>query len=150
MGIITGKEAIFRIKVAGGTGATHEVYGLSDFSLTIDRDTIEQELLGQEGNYFDYGALSLNGSFTMCKFASSGHADALKSIVESEYVSISGMVKQGDTSYLRWYLPSCTITSYSIDFGDASTITEASIDWQVLEPYRVTYDTDSNKITQSW
>lgn len=137
-GFITGKDAYFFIQADGETGGTHSVYGVSDFSLTIDRDVVEQELIGETGNYYDYGALSVDGSFTMCKFAASGYADALISIIESKKCKISGGVYTG-AGELRWNFASCQITSYDISWGDASTITEASVDFTVLDPYNVTY-----------
>jgi len=137
-GYITGSDAFFYIKTTGETGGTHTTYGLSDFSLTISRDTVEQELLGSPGNYYAYGNLSIDGSFTMCKFAASNQADALYSIVNASLCQISGGVANGAAD-LRWNFASCQITGYDVSWGDASTITEASIDFTVLDPYNVTY-----------
>lgn len=138
-GIVTGKNAKFYIKAKGHTGGTHAVYGLSDFSLSFDRGTVEQELIGMPGNYFFMGGLSVDGSFTMCKFAASAQSDALVSIVESEVVEISGSVDTGGTNPIRWHFKSAQITGYDVGFGDADTITEASIDFTVLYPYKVSY-----------
>ena len=137
-GFITGKDSYFYIKAKDETGGTHSVYGISDFSLNIGRDTTTQSLIGETGNYIEYGALTVDGSFTMCKFAASNQADALKSIVESKVIQISGGVNTG-TGDLKWNFASAQITSYDISWGDASTITEASIDYTVLDPYNVTY-----------
>ena len=51
-GFITGKDAYFYIKTTGESGGDHSVYGISDFSLTISRDTVEQELVGETGSYW--------------------------------------------------------------------------------------------------
>ena len=151
-GVVTGENAKFYIALFGEGGkittADHmlssdmsqSIYGVSDFSITFDRDTVEQELIGQKGNYFDYGALSIDGSFTACKFASSGNANALISLVESKRVLISGSAEAPDeASRINWTFRSGQITSYEVSFGDASTITEASIDFTILNPAEVTY-----------
>lgn len=135
---------------AGGTAPVftategHAFYGLSDFSLTIDRASIEQDLIGQAGNYFDQGALSMDGSFTMSKFGVSSNDYALKSIIdgtgENKYVAISGQVSDTtDATYLKWYLVSCQITGYDVSIGDASTITEAAVDFAVLDSQNIEY-----------
>ena len=58
-------------------------------------------------------------------------AEALISLVESEKILISGATEAGE---LQWAFRSGQITSYEVSFGDASTITEASIDFTVLNP----------------
>lgn len=137
-GIVSGKDAKIFIatNAADLSGKGQAVWGISDFSLTFSRDTVEQELVGMPGNYYRIGSLSIEGSYTNCKFAASGSADSLKSIIESTYVQISGAVADGS---LRWYFVSCQITGYDISIGDADTITEASIDFTVMDPYNVTY-----------
>lgn len=152
-GTVTGEDAnVWFAAHSGGvavwTGFTttenHSFWGMSDFSLTIDRGTVEHDLMGQAGNYFDQGSLSMNGSFTISKFGSSGSSYALMNIVDEtykyEYVAISGQVSDAtDATYLKWYLMSCQITGYDVSIGDASTITEASIDFVVLDPENITY-----------
>ena len=52
MGTVTGQDAIIRL-CSGSTTSNlkhHSVWGISDFSLTVSRDTVEQELVGQKGN----------------------------------------------------------------------------------------------------
>lgn len=143
---VTGKDAILYIMNKGaGIPPTKGVgtWGVSDFSITLDRGTVEQELVGQPGNYFDQGALSIEGSFTNCKFAASGNSDSLLNIIDgtgtNEYVRISGSV--GSTLPITWYFVSCQITSYEVAIGDADTITEASMDFQVINPHQTTYAT---------
>ena len=143
-GIVTGEDAYFFISSCGGgstagPGATHETYGVSEVSINFDRGITEQELVGQTGNEFRYGALGVDGTFTMCKFGASGNADALYSILNSTRCLISGGVQVGVDRELRYHFKSCQITGYDVSFGDASTITEASIDWVVLHPEKVNY-----------
>ena len=137
-GIITGKEAKIFISTdaskIGEKGVT--VWGISDFSLTFSRDVVEQELVGQPGNLRRPGAITIEGSLTNCKFAASGNWDALDSIVNAKKIIISGSL---GTDSLSFYFVSAQVTSYEVSFGDASTITEASIDFRVLDPYNVTY-----------
>ena len=137
-GILTGENAKFYISAMGGTmgGNTHTDLSTSEFSITFDRGVTEQPLLGQQGNEFMYGPLSVGGSFTQCKFAASGDANALYGIVESEKVFISGGTQSAG---LTVTFKSCNITSYSFDINDAGTITEASIDWSLQNPADVVY-----------
>ena len=144
MATVTGKNATVYIYASGGTGAIADkgvnTWGISDFSLTFDRGTVEQELVGQTGNYYDQGALSIEGSITNCKFAASGNADMLINMIEtSTYpnLRISGSI--GGTGALSWYFLSTQATSYEVTVGDADTISEMSIDFQVLDPHRVSY-----------
>ncbi|RLB21132.1 MAG: hypothetical protein DRG71_08730 [Deltaproteobacteria bacterium] len=142
MGTVTGKNAKICI-YSGSTAKKHSVWGISDFSLTVDRGTVEQELVGETGNCFTFGALSIDGSYTNCKFAASGNADALISIIDGCNVIVSGSI---DTYNLSWFFTSCQITGYDISIGDADTITEASIDFTVMDPYRVTYNASTGHI----
>ena len=132
MGIITGDKAKIWIGSQDGT-----IFGISDFSLTIDRGTIEQPQVGTAGNRLAEGALSIDGSLTCCRFAASGNAPFLNSIVSSQVIKISGSVS--GSSLLQWSFASCQVTGYDVAIGDANTITEASIDFTVLDPYNVTY-----------
>ena len=121
-------------------------YGMSDFSLTFDRGSIEHPLIASPGNYYDQGKLSMNGSFTMGRFGSSGNSYALKSIIDgtgtSKYLSVSGNVSDGtDNTYLKWFLVSCQVTGWDMTIGNADTITEASVDFIVLDPQNIEYTT---------
>ena len=138
--------------VSDYTSKDHATFAISDFSLTMDRGTVEQELLGQIGNFFTQGALSIDGSLSQCRFGASGNSDLLNNMVDGTgnyaYVAISGQV--GDNADdLKWYLTSCQITGYDITLGDADTITEASIDFVVLDPFNVTYDAASYCISDA-
>jgi hypothetical protein len=139
---VTGKNANVYIGDSSAVPSKgQDIWGISDFSVTFDRGTVEQELIGQPGNYFDQGALSIEGSLTNCRFAASGNAEALLNIVDgsgdNEFFRVSGSI--GSTNGLTFYFKSCQVTSYEVTMGDASTITEASIDFQVINPYSCTY-----------
>lgn len=131
--IITGENAEVKISEADTT-----LYALSDFSLELSRDVNEQEIVGSAGNEFHEGPISIEGSYTSCKFAASGNSASLDSIVEGSVISISGQIT-GNT-YVSWYFPSCQVTSYDVTGGDASTISEASIDFTVMNPKDVSYE----------
>jgi len=142
MGTVTGNDANICI-YSGSTAKTHSMWGISDFSLTFDRGMVEQELVGETGNYFTFGALSIEGSYTNCKFGASGNADAITSIVDGHDIKISGSI---GTSNISWFFSSCQITGYDITIGDADTITEASVDFTVMDPYRVTYNASTGHV----
>ena len=138
-GIVTGKDAKIFLSTDSGTLGTKGVtlWGVSDFTLTFSRDITEQELVGQTGNLKKPGKISINGSLTNCKFAASGNSDALDNILDPDtLLLVSGSVASNN---LSWYFVSCQVTGYEVSFGDASTITEASIDFTVLDPYNVSY-----------
>ena len=132
MGTVRGEDATVAI-YSGSTHKDQSVWGISDFSLTFDRGTVEQELVGSKGNWFGQGSLSVDGSYTCCKFGASGNADALSSIIKSHMVTVSGSTG----SNLSWFFENCQITGYDVSIGDADTITEASIDFVIMHPYDV-------------
>jgi hypothetical protein len=126
----TGEDA----KIWIGTN-THTTVGMGDFTLTLDRGIVEQELLGEVGNYFTQGALSIDGSFTHAQWAEALLDTTIGSLVNGTMVSISGST--GPHS-LRFYFKSCQITNFDLTLGDASTVTEGSVDFTVLDPYNIT------------
>ena len=130
MGTVTGTSAVIEIG-----GKADSVWGISDFSLTLDKGIVEQELVGEIGNYYTFGALSAEGSYTCCKFAASGNEEALMNVLgHTTYITVSGTTG----SNLSWYFRSCQVTGYDVTMGDADTITEASIDWVVMHPHQIT------------
>lgn len=145
MGTVTGSSAEIGIKShAAGTTTTaeskHSLYGISDFSITLDKGTVEQELVGEIGNYFTFGSLSVEGSYTCCKFAASGADEALDNLLGGtsyQYITISGNTGNSSAG-ISWYFKSCQITGYDVSLGDSDTITEASIDWVVMHPNQIT------------
>ena len=148
-GTVTGEKAnLWMASHAAGIDATldstkaHGTFAISDFSLTFDRGTVEQELVGQTGNYFTQGSLSIDGSLTQCRFGASGNSDLLENMMsatgDNQYITISGQISDDDSTFLSWVFVSCQVTGYDITMGDADTITEATIDFVVLDPYNVT------------
>lgn len=145
-GTVTGKNAVLKISdhAAGAapvfTSKTHSTWGVGDFTLTLDRATVEQNLMGERGNYFDQGVISVDGSLTAARFAASGVSDILDNLLDDDsnthqYLAISGTISTDtDATYLSWYLASCQVTGYDISIGDADTISEASIDFVLLNP----------------
>jgi len=160
-GTVTGKDAnIWLCAHSGGTPLAtiaskfstrdHSTFGIGDFSINLDKGTVEAPLVGQVGNYFDQGSLSIDGSLTSIKFATSGLSDPLLNLIDDgtgaqsdkwKYLAISGCVSDAtDATYLSWFLVSCQVTGYDVTMGDADTITEASIDFSVLDPFVVAYN----------
>lgn len=135
---LTGDKAKIWIATTNGT-----TYAISDFSITLDRGTVEQPLVGESGNAILEGALSVEGSLTQCRFAASGNSPFFDSLTGGSVLKISGSIS--GSSLLKWSFKSCQITSIDVSIGDASTISEASIDWTLLDPYNVTYS--SGKIS---
>lgn len=145
MGTVTGSSAYIAIGAhAAGAAAELQVdsiWGISDFSMNVERGIVEQELVGEIGNYNTHGALSVDGSYTCCKFAASGVYDSLENILgDATYITISGSTG----SNLSWYFRSCQVTGYDISLGDADTISEASIDWVVMNPHQVSIDSNGH------
>ncbi len=149
MGTVTGRSATVWIASGGstalGTWKSHSAYGISDFSLTLARGTVEQELVGETGNYYAPGSLSIDGSYTNCKFAASANSEDIASIVNATYVWISGSTGAS----MKWCFASCMITGYDVALGDADTISEASIDFIVMDPYNVTWQSSTGLITNT-
>lgn len=128
-----GENAAIQIK--GKVGARkHGVLGLSDFSLTLDRGTVEQELVGEAGNYFMAGSLSVEGSLTACKLDPTAATDILTNCITGATCWISGSV--GPKS-LHFFFESGMITGFDLALGDADTITEGSIDFVVMDPQNI-------------
>ena len=124
------------------SGQADSDFAVGDFSLTLDRGTVEQELVGETGNYFTQGAISIEGSLTSVKLGDDGAGIFLRAMVNSEDIKISGGTQT--ISGLAFVLPSCAVTGFDISIGDASSITEGSIDFTVLNPYDLTKTTDAS------
>lgn len=139
-GFLTGDNAQVYIGTVSG-----QTLGMSDFSLTLDRGTVEQELLGESANAKLKGALTVDGSYTNCRFGASGNAQALEGIIDGSVVAISGGIS--GLAVLQWAFASCQITGYDVSMGDSSTISEASIDFSIMNPFNVTYDSSTHKIS---
>lgn len=139
--VLTGEDA--SIWIGSTTPQTQTIYGISDFSLNFNRGTVEQPLIGQKGNYFMQGSLSIDGSLTNCKFGASGNSDFLDSLIVGTVIQLSGQVDA--SSSLKFTFASAQVTGYDVSFGDASTITEASIDFTIMNPKDASYA--SQKVT---
>lgn len=125
----TGKDAIIYI-----ANKDHETYAIADFSITMDRGTVEESLVCEEGNFYTQGSLGIDGSLTAAKLDDNSAGVLLSAMINGTPVAISGSV--GPKS-LHFYFKSCQITGFDISIGDANTITEASIDFTVLHAYKV-------------
>lgn len=125
----TGKDAT--VYIAGNNWTT---YGLGDFSLNLSRDTVDHDLICEEGNYTTAGALSVDGSFTAIKLAHSEAGALVQALIEGTTVEISGSV--GDES-LKFHFKSAMITGFDLSIGDNATITEGSFDFTLKYPYNI-------------
>ena len=151
VGTITGESAKVWICTHAGSTApsfgskTHTLWGMGDFSITLDRGTIEQDLIGTAGNYKDQGSLNVDGSFTIGKLDTQGNSDSLNSILDStggnKYFAVSANIggTLTDATYLKVYLVSCQVTGWDTSVGDADTVTEASVDFITMNPQSITY-----------
>jgi hypothetical protein len=125
----TGKDAVIQVN-----GQNHTAIGIGDFSLTLDRGTVEQELVGEQGNWFGAGALSVEGSFSNVQWDSDVLGVTVGALINNTQIWVSGAT--GPKS-LRFFFKSCQVTSFDISLGDASTVTEGSVDFTVLDPYNI-------------
>ena len=130
----TGKDASIWI-YSGSTSVAHSAVAISDFSLTLDKGVVEQELVGEIGNYRVGGSISAEGSLTHCKLDGTSHL--IGALVNGNRIKISG---NSGTNSLHFYLVSCAVTGFDISIGDADTITEGSVDFSVMTPYQLTED----------
>lgn len=130
----TGEDATIEIFDADGTGKGHSTLAISDFSLTIDRGTSEQELLGEKGNYFLAGSRSVDVSLTSCKLTTAGVGTIISGMIGGKPIQVSGNCGAGS---LHWYFKSCQVTGFDFSIGTADEISEGSIDFAVLFPYMV-------------
>jgi len=135
---------------AAGTAMTwsatknHTLWGMGDFSITLDRGMIEQDLIGVAGNYKDQGSLSIDGSLTISKLDAAVNSDFLNSILDGTgtnkyFVVSSNIGGAGVATSLRVVMVSCQVTRWDVIVGDADTITTASIDFIAVNPQSVTY-----------
>ena len=130
----TGEDATIMIIDSAGTGKNHSTLAISDFSLTIDRGTSEQELLGEKGNYFLAGSRSVDVSLTSCKLTVAGVGTIISGMIGGRPIQVSGNC---GTNSLHWYFRSCQITGFDFSIGTADDISEGTIDFTILHPYMV-------------
>lgn len=127
--IYTGEDASVWV-----SGLSHSTLAISDFSLTLGAGTAEQELIGSKGNFRIKGAISADGSLTSCKLHSTAVGKIVKNMIDGEHVWISGNC---GTNSLHFYFVSTQITGFDFTLGTANDITEGTIDFSVLYPYKV-------------
>lgn len=148
--IYTGKDAKIWLRSGAwvetddGT-LTHSTLAISDFSLTLSKDTVEQNLVGELGNYFLAGGLSAEGSLTACKMHNSAIGKLVGFMINSTPLNISGNCGANN---LHFFLQSCQVTGFDFSIATAGDITEGTIDFTVLYPYALSatkYETDSYK-----
>jgi len=118
----------------GGTWTAHGTFALSDFTLTLSKGTVEQELIGEIGNYQIAGALTAEGSMTGCKMYSTGLGVLLGCLIGGTNLGVSGNC---GANSLHFYLRSCQVTGFDFTLGSAEDITEGSVDFAVLYPYKI-------------
>ena len=134
--IYKGNDAILRFW-GGNTSATsyeHGTFAISDFTLTLSKGTVEQELVGEIGNYSIAGALTAEGSLTGCKMYAAGLGTMLDCLINGTNFGVSGLC--GSNS-LHFYLKSCQVTGFDFTLGTADDITEGSVDYTVLYAYKL-------------
>lgn len=130
----TGEDATISLYTNAGTQRTHSDLAISDFSLTIARGTAEQPLVGSKGNYFLAGARSIEGSLTACRIHNTALGSLIENMIDGNTIRVSGNT---GTNSLHFYLKSCQVTGFDFSIGPADEITEGTIDFAVLYPYRV-------------
>jgi hypothetical protein len=131
--VYKGDDATILI-IANDAEMTHTTLAISDFSITLDKGTVEQELVGETGNYFIAGSLTIDGSLTSCKVHSSAVGNIISDMIAGTTVTVSGTC---GTESLNFYFVSAQVTGFDFSIGDADTITEGTIDFSLLKPYLV-------------
>jgi hypothetical protein len=116
------------------TSLTQSAIGMSDFSITFGRGTVEQELVGEIGNYSAAGSLSVEGSLTACKLDNTLAGYIVGHCVSGNMIHVSGSC--GDNS-LKFFFISAMVTNFDLSMGDADTISEGSFDFIILDPQNV-------------
>ena len=122
------------------SGLKHDVLAISDFSLTLSKGTAEQELIGSKGNYSIAGAMSCEGSLTACKLHATAVSKLVQNMVGGGTIQVSGNC---GANSLYWNLISCQVTGFDFSIGTADEITEGTIDYTSLIPYRIRVSSSS-------
>ena len=117
-----------------GTFSAHGNFAVSDFTLTLAKGTVEQELVGEIANYSLAGSLTAEGSLTGCKMYNEGLGAMLNSLINGYNFSVSGNC---GANSLHFFLKSCQVTGFDFTLGTADDITEGSVDFTVLYPYKI-------------
>jgi len=132
-----GKDVEVWIGLSGQSGKTHTELAIGEISVTLDRGTVDRGLTGETGNFHTQGALSITGSVTSAKLSDDAAGLFLQSIVSGTSdmrIWVSG--NTGDNSF-HFNFEDVMVTSAGVDLGDASTISEGSFDFQIMNPSQV-------------
>lgn len=130
----TGEDATIALGTAGAAGSGQSTFAVSDFSMTISKGTAEQELVGSKGSYFLAGSRSVETSLTACKLTTAGLAWVVGRMIDGSPITVSG---NSGTNSLHFYFKSCQVTGFDFSVGTADEITEGSVDFAILYPYKV-------------
>ena len=129
----TGEDADIVI-TANSSDMTHTTLAISDFSLTISRGTAEQALVGEKGNFYLAGSRSMEGSLTSCKLHTGAIGNIVSDMINGNSIKVSGSA--GPNS-IKFYFKSCQVTGFDFSIGTADEISEGTIDFTLLFPYKV-------------
>ena len=132
--VYTGEDATVTLTNNAGTALTHTTLAISDFSLTLSKGTAEQELVGEKGNFAIAGAISAEGSLTACKLHNTAVGYLASDMINGLSIQVSGNC---GTNSLHFFLRSCQITGFDFSIGTADEITEGTIDFTSLYPYKI-------------
>ncbi len=132
--VYKGDDATILITAGGTNNLNHTTLAISDFSLTLDKGTVEQELVGSAGNYWIAGSLSVDGSLTSCQVHQTAVGYIVSDMINAATVQVSGNC---GAESLNFYFKSAQITGFDFSIGDADTITQGTIDFSLLKPYLV-------------
>ena len=143
----TGKSAVITIATFG-----HATYAISDFSVTLNRGTVTQELTGESGDFSLAGALSAEGSLTACKLGIDSLGIMLESIILGTPASRLAIAGDVGVDSVKFDFKQCQITGFEISVGDGSTISEGSVDFKVMDPAEIVLKevTDAGTIVQDF
>jgi len=132
----TGEDASITLRVPayGATDYSHTTLAISDFTLTLSKGTVEQELVGEKGNYFIAGSFSAEGSLTACKVHNTALGPIVSGMIGGKSMQISGNC---GTNSLHFYFASAMVTGFDFSIGTGDEITEGTIDFTLLYPYLV-------------
>lgn len=118
-------------------GSFHSAYAISDFSVTLNRGTVTQELVGETGDFSLAGALSAEGSLTACKLGIDSLGIMLESIIDGTPTKRMFFIGDVGAKGFGFNFKECQITGFEISVGDGSTISEGSVDFKVLKPAEI-------------
>jgi len=135
--IYKGSDAVLKFFGGSAVGAAlvgHGTFAISDFTLTLSKGTVEQELVGEIGNYSIAGSLTAEGSLTGCKMYAAGLGVMLDCLINGTNFIVSG---QCGSNSLHFFLKSCQVTGFDFTLGTADDITEGSVDYTMLYAYKL-------------